>query len=150
MNKRWTHTLNIVTILAIILLGCIFVVDTINADQHENIPVDTNNNKTDLEPLNIPNDSVLNLIPNTAMGVVYCPSLLKLDDSINLLISNLIPQGGPQPEYLAQMLAEAFGAGFESLSELEDLGLDLDADFAIFTTSLDPPILSAVVHLTDP
>jgi len=150
MKKFWIHPLNIVTILAIILLGCIFVVNTINADQHESIPVDTDNNKTDVEPLNIPNDSVLNLIPNTAIGVVYCPSLLKLDDSINLLISNLIPQGGPQPEYLAQILAEAFGAGFESLSELEDLGLDLDADFAIFTTSLDPPILSAVVHLTDP
>lgn len=150
MSKRWTHPLKIVALLAIILFASLLSFQTIYADQHESEAVDTDIKKTDVVPLNVPDDSVLNLIPNSALDVIYCPSLLELDDSINLLMSNLMPQVGIGEEYLAQMLAEAFGAGFESLAELEDIGLDLDADFAIFATSLDPPSLSAAVHLTDP
>ena len=150
MSKHWTHPLKIVTILTIILFASLFVFETIYADQHESAPADTDIKKPDVAPLNIPNDSVLNLIPNSTLAVIYCPSLLDLDDRINLLMRNLDPQGGMGEEYLAQILAGAFGAGFESLAELEDIGLDLDADFAIFATSLDPPSLSAAVHLTDP
>ena len=112
----------------------------------------TSEQKTKVEQIKIeiPQDSVLHLIPETALNVIYCPSLFELDDKINLLVTNLMPQAGPAPEFLAQILAGAFGAGFESLAELEEIGLDLNADFAIFMTSLDPPSLSAAVHLTDP
>ena len=97
----------------------------------------------------IPEGSVLHLIPEQAIGLVYCPSLLELDYRINTLVTDLMPTE-ENPEILASLLAETFGAGFESLAELEEIGLDLDQDFAIFMTSLGPPDLSATVHLTDP
>ena len=90
----------------------------------------------------IPSDSVLHLIPQETLGLLYCPSLLELDYRINTLVTDLIPTN-EAPEILAAILAEAFGAGFESLAELEEIGLDLNQDFAIFVTSLDPPRLSA-------
>ena len=101
------------------------------------------------EMVEIPSGSVLNLIPKQTMGLIYCPSLLELDYRINTLVTDLIPTD-EDPEILAKILAESFGAGFESLAELEEIGLDLNQDFAVFTTSLNPPGLSAVVHLTDP
>jgi len=101
------------------------------------------------EMVGIPKNSVLHLIPKQTMGLIHCPSLLELDYRINTLVTDLIPTD-EAPEILAAILAESFGAGFESLAELEELGLDLNQDFAVFTTSLNPPSLSAVVHLTDP
>ena len=97
----------------------------------------------------IPSDSVLHLIPEQTLGIIYCPSLAELDDRINMLATDLMPMAEP-PEVLASILADTFGAGFESLAELEEIGLDLNQDFAIFMTSLKPPDLSATVHLTEP
>ncbi|MDE0427533.1 MAG: DUF3352 domain-containing protein [Candidatus Poribacteria bacterium] len=97
----------------------------------------------------IPSDSVLHLIPESTLGVIYCPSLTELDNRINMLATDLLPTAEP-PEVLAGILADVFGAGFENLAELEQIGLDLNQDFAIFMTSLKPPDLSATVHLTDP
>lgn len=97
----------------------------------------------------IPSDSVLHLIPESTLGVIYCPSLTELDSRINMLATDLLPTAEP-PEVLAGILADAFGAGFENLAELEQIGLDLNQDFAIFMTSLKPPDLSATVHLMDP
>lgn len=97
----------------------------------------------------IPEGSVLHLIPEQTIGLIYCPSLLELDYRINTLVTDLIPTD-QDPEVLARILANTFGAGFESLAELEEIGLDLDQDFAIFITTLDPPHISATVHLTDP
>ena len=97
----------------------------------------------------IPSSSVLHLIPKQTMGLIYCPSLLELDYRINTLVTDLIPTDD-DPEILAKILADSFGAGFENLAELEEIGLDLNQDFAVFMTSLNPPGLSALVHLTDP
>lgn len=102
------------------------------------------------EKVIIPEESVLSLIPESAMGIIYCPSLLELNDRVNRLAEDLMPQAGPEQEVLASILATMFDAGFESLSELEEIGLDLNQDFAIFLTSIDPPNISAIVHLTDP
>ena len=96
----------------------------------------------------IPSGSVLHLIPEQTLGVIYCPSLAELDNRINMLAMDLMPTA-ESPEILARILASTFGAGFESLAELEEIGLDLNQDFAIFMTSLKPPDLSATVHLTD-
>ncbi|MDE0481813.1 MAG: DUF3352 domain-containing protein [Candidatus Poribacteria bacterium] len=149
MNKRFTLPLFVAAFLTTILFGTYFITQPINvalADGHE---VGTTS-QSEAVPLEIPKDSVLHLIPETTLGVIYCPSLLDLDDRINAVASELVPQAGESPELLSQILAEAFGAGFESLAELEEIGLDLNQDFAIFLTSLDPPSLSATVHLTDP
>jgi hypothetical protein len=150
MNKRFTLPLIVLSLLTTILFGTYFITQPINfahADGHE---AGTTSQKSEVAPLEIPKDSVLHLIPETALGVIYCPSLLDLDDRINDVASDLVPQAGESPELLSQILAGTFSAGFESLAELEEIGLDLDQDFAVFLTSLDPPSLSATVHLTDP
>ncbi len=105
--------------------------------------------ETAMPTVEVPSDSVLHLIPASTLGVIYCPSLAELDNRINMLAADLLPTAEP-PEVLAGILADAFGAGFESLAELEQLGLDLNQDFAIFMTTLKPPDLSATVHLTNP
>ena len=97
----------------------------------------------------IPGSSVLHLIPEHTAGIIYCPSLNALNDRVNMLATDLMPTT-ENPEVIAAILADAFGAGFENLAELEEIGLDLNQDFAIFMTSLSPPDLSATVHLIDP
>ena len=105
--------------------------------------------ETESEMVKIPSGSVLHLIPEQAMGIIYCPSLLELDYRINTLATDLMPTA-ENPEILAQILANSFGAGFENLAELEEIGLDLNQDFAVFMANLRPPDLSAIVHLTNP
>ena len=98
--------------------------------------------------IEIPSSSVLNLIPQQTFGIIYCPSLAELDDRVNMLAMDLMPTA-ENPEIIATILADTFGAGFENLAELREIGLDLNQDFAIFMTSLAPPDISATVHLTD-
>ena len=117
------------------------------SDQENSDPLQP---KADIADKGIAENSVLNLIPDTSLGVIYCPSLKELDDKINNAALMLVPQIGVAPELLAQILAESFGAGFGSLSELEEIGLDIEQDFAVFFNSLDPFFISAAVHLTDP
>ena len=105
--------------------------------------------ETEPEMVELPTGSVLHLIPKQTMGLIYCPSLLELDYRINTLVTDLMPTD-EDPEILAKILAESVGAGFESLAELEEIGIDLNQDFAFFVTSMNPPGLSALVHLTDP
>ena len=93
-------------------------------------------------------DSVLNVIPHDTVGVIYIPSLLGLNDEINTLLAELIPEDPPQ-ELPAQILAETFGAGFETLEELEELGLDMRRNFAVFLADVNPVIFSAAVHVKD-
>ena len=115
----------------------------------ERVPTDGSVQKSDATPVAIPEDSVLNLIPQTSLGLIYCPSLTELNHSINVMASDMLPQLG-QAELLAMILANAFGAGFQSFADLEEIGLDLEKDFAVFFTSLKPMHVSAAVHLTDP
>jgi hypothetical protein len=94
-------------------------------------------------------DSVLNVVPKDATGVIYVQNLLGFNDEVNTLLADLIPEDPPQ-ELLASALAGAFGAGFESLAELEELGFDFSRDFALFLTQVTPPVPSAVVHIKNP
>ncbi len=93
-------------------------------------------------------DSVLNVIPQDTVGVIYIPSLLGLNDEINALMAGIIPTDPPQ-ELPAQILAETFGAGFETLEELEELGLDMRRNFAVFLSGVNPLMYSAAVHIKD-
>ena len=93
-------------------------------------------------------DSVLNVIPQDTVGLIYIPSLLGLNDEINALMVEMVPSDPPQ-EILAQILADTFSAGFETLAELEELGLDMRRDFAVFLSSANPPMPSAAVHVKD-
>ena len=94
-------------------------------------------------------DSVLRVIPQDAVGVIYIQSLLGLNDEINTLLAEMIPSDPPQ-EIIAKALAGAFGAGFDTLEELAEIGLDLNKNFAIFLANVDPPIPSAAVYVKDP
>ena len=96
----------------------------------------------------VPDDSVLHLIPENTVGILYCPNPIKLDNKIGTLYATLSPQTRA-PKILAQILAGTLGANFESLSDFEAIGLDLDRDFALFLTRLKPMQFSAVVHITD-
>lgn len=99
--------------------------------------------------VDIPKDSVLQLIPFDVLGLIYCPSLNELDDQIKMMAEDLIPQSG-DAELLAKGMAYASGLGFKNLSDLKELGLDLDKDSAVFFTSLQPLQVSVALHLTDP
>lgn len=99
-------------------------------------------------PVIVSSDSVLHLIPEKTLGIIYCPNAIELDKKINTLFTGLSPQSG-SPEILAQMLASALGANFESLADFEAIGLDLNRDFAIFFIGLKPLQLSAAIHLKD-
>jgi len=100
------------------------------------------------ENVKIPDDSVLQLIPQDTIGVIYCPSLTELDKRINMLAADLMGQVDAT-NWLAKALSGAFGAGFESLDELELIGLDVDKDFAVFFSSVMPIQVAAVIRLTD-
>ena len=93
-------------------------------------------------------DSVLNVIPQDTVGVIYIPSLLGFNDEINALLAEMIPANPPQ-ELPAKILADTFDAGFETLEELEELGLDMRRNFAVFLSGVNPLMYSAAVHIKD-
>jgi len=150
MKKKLSFTQKSFAFIILLLLTVVSVNLQLIAqisDQENSDPLQP---KADIANKGVAENSVLNLIPDTSLGVIYCPSLKELDDKINNAALKLVPQIGVSPELLAQILAESFDAGFGSLSELEEIGLDIEQDFAVFFNSLDPFFISAAVHLTDP
>ncbi len=100
-------------------------------------------------PIFVDPDSVLSVIPGDVNGLIYIRNPLALNDEINALMAELAP-GEPPQEMIAGILANTFGAGFESLEELEELGLDLGSDFCVFFAGAKPLVPCAAVHLKDP
>lgn len=153
MNNRISLLSLMFVICSCVLLATVYADQPIPVDQPDYILTDGHleeTEETEEEATGIPEDSVLNLIPENAIGVIYCPSLSELNKRVNDGAAEMMPQVGQQPELLASILANSFGAGFESLAELEQIGLDLDKDFAIFFSSFEPIAVAATVHLTDP
>ena len=112
-------------------------------------PVDTPSQQSERAPVAVPADSVLRLIPEKALGVIYCPSLLELDNRINTMMAELSPQIDV-PDVSMRILKSIFGDAFESLADFEKTGLDVNQDFAVCITSLQPLHLFAFGHLKDP
>lgn len=100
-------------------------------------------------PVAVPDDSVLRLIPKGALGVIYCSSPLELNNKINALVAELSPTL-EIPDVSVTNSVEIFDTEFESLADFEKIGLDLNRDFAVFLTSLQPLHLLVLGHLTDP
>ena len=106
----------------------------------------------------VPNNSVLYLIPKGALGIVYSSSLLEADNRINAMIAELSPESEtfdiPAKTlahiFPAELLAGIFVNKFEGLADFEKIGLDLNQDFAIFITSLQPLHLTVLMRLKDP
>ena len=140
-------------LLTVLLFVCFNVVEALQdpskSTESEQAPADTPPLKSENAPIVVPSDSMLRLIPEDALGVIYCPNLLELENKINALVAELSPQI-EVPNVSAQALVKVFGAEFESLADFEEIGLDLNHDFAIFLTSLQPLHLFALAHLTDP
>ena len=128
MRKRVLSNLHIlICITAILVVGC-------GAKQSEvtpETPIDSQMSATSEPPVYVDPDSVLSVIPADVNGLIYIRNPLALNDEINSLFAELV-MGDPPQEIVAEILAETFGAGFESLEELEDLGLDLGKDFCVF------------------
>ena len=113
------------------------------------LTTDATPQKSETSAMTVPNNSVLHLIPEQTLGLIYCPNLLELDSRINTLVTGLSPQA-EVPDVVAKALSNTFKAKFESFVDFEEIGLDLSQDFAIFLTSLNPLQFALLVHLTDP
>ena len=100
-------------------------------------------------PVPVSTDSVRHLIPEQTLGLIYCPNSLELDKSINTLVAELSPQT-EVPDVVAKTLSNTFKAQFEGLVDFEEIGLDLNQDFAIIVTRLNPLQFALLVHLRDP
>lgn len=146
MRKCVLSNLHIlICITAILVVGC-------GAKQSEVTPetsIDSQMSATSEPPVYVDPDSVLSVIPADVNGLIYIRNPLALNDEINSLFAELV-MGDPPQEIVAEILAETFGAGFESLEELEDLGLDLGKDFCVFFSDTKPLIPCAAVHVNDP
>ena len=110
---------------------------------------ETSSQKSESTPIVVPKDSVLHLIPEQTLGLIYCPNSLELDSSINTLVAELSPQA-EVPDVVAKGLSNTFKAQFESLGDFEEIGLDLNQDLAIILTRLNPLQFALLVHLRDP
>ncbi len=152
MKKQCLHS----SFIAFVLLTT-FLFAGFNVAESEQTPTDTPLQKSENTRI-VPNSNILNLIPKETLGVVYCPNILEADNRINVLITELSP-GSEALEIPAKALAHIFPAElltdifvdkFEGLTDFEKIGLDLNQDFAIFITSLQPLHLSALMRLTDP
>ncbi|MDE0466763.1 MAG: DUF3352 domain-containing protein [Candidatus Poribacteria bacterium] len=151
MKKQCLHAFFTVLVLLTTLLFAGF-----NVAESEQTPTDTPQKFENTRV--VPDSSILNLIPKETVGVVYCPNILEADNRINALMTELAP-GSEALEIPAKALAHIFPAElltdifvdkFKGLTDFEKIGLDLNQDFAIFITSLQPLHLSALMRLTDP
>ena len=97
----------------------------------------------------VPEDSVLHLVPEKTLGLIYCPSLLELDNRISTLQTEFLPQTGA-PDVSTKVLLNGFESLYKRLTGLEETEIDWSQDFAILLTHLKPLQLSLLVHLTDP
>ena len=142
----------VLVLLTVLLFVCFNVVEALQDPSKSTesglTPADTPPQKSENAPIVVPSDGILRLIPEDALGVIYCPSLLELESRINAMVAELSPQI-EVPDVSANALVKVFGTEFESLADFEEIGLDLNQDFAIFLTSLQPLHLFAVAHLTD-
>ena len=133
------------TTLALLTTLLFVYLNVAEADPSTNTP----QQKTQSAPLTVPNDSVLPLIPEKTLGFIYCPNLIELDNRINTLRTELLPQT-EAPDGPTEILSEGFESLFKNLTGLEDTRVDLSQDFAILLTGLKPPQLTLLAHLTDP
>lgn len=150
MLKKCVSSRITVSILLIILPSATFnvveaVPDSSQSVASEQTPVQQSERTTVI----VPDDSILRLIPEKAFGVIHCSSLLELDNRINTIATALSPDT-EVPDISMQILKRIFGEAFESLADFEEIGLDLNRDFAVFLTNLQPLHLLALGHIRDP
>ncbi|MYA72421.1 DUF3352 domain-containing protein [Candidatus Poribacteria bacterium] len=112
-----------------------------------NLATDVPPNKSESTPVPVPTDSVLHLIPEQTLGLIYCPNLLELDNSINTLETELLSDAQASDVSVA-ILSSIFGSQFEDLIALEEI-FNVSRDFAIVLTRLEPLQFAVLAHLRD-
>ncbi len=133
----------------ILIVLSLFLPTALKAD-NDISKTDILNRTNETKSITIPKNSVLQLIPNNTLALVYCPSLKTLNNKLNIMVNELMSQEESQAEILAKILAYVIGLDFERLDALEELGLDFDNDVVVFFTSFNPMQISTVLHLKDP
>ena len=104
--------------------------------------------KSESTAVPVPSNSVLHLIPEQTLGLIYCPNLLELDNSINTLKTELLFQTEAS-DVSVEILSHIFESQFEDLIRLEEV-FDVSRDFAIVLTRLEPLQFAVLAHLRDP
>ena len=104
--------------------------------------------KSESIPVPVSTDSVLHLIPEQTLGLIYCPNLLELDNSINTLKTGLLSETQASAVSV-EILSNIFGSQFEGLIALEEI-FNVSRDFAIILPSLKPLQFAVLAHLRDP
>jgi len=94
--------------------------------------------------------TVLQLVPQDSTGFVYMGNPMRLSQKVDEMASDLTEQ--PQQELLAKLLADSFGAEFESLDELQRIGFDLKKELCIFFHDKfsEEKSVSVIAHVHDP
>ena len=127
--------LTMLTLLTMLLFACLGIADT-------------SSQKSESTPIVVPNDSVLHLIPEQTLGLIYCPSLLDLDNRINTLQTAFVPETQAS-DVSVEILSDTFGEQFEGLIALEEI-FNVSRDFAIVLTRLKPLQFAVLAQLKDP
>lgn len=112
------------------------------------LATDDPSHKSESIPVPVSKDSVLHLIPEQTLGLVYCPNLLELDNRIKTLKTGLLSE--PQVSDVSmEILSDIFGSQFEDLIASEEI-FNVNRDFAIVLTSLKPLQFAVLAQLRDP
>ena len=97
MIKRLPLPILLLALLTTLLFANPHVVQALpetapSAAQTESAPADKPSPKLNNIAAIIPDSSVLKLIPEKALGLIYCTSLFELDNKSNMLALELMPQ----------------------------------------------------------
>ena len=131
---------------ALILMAMLLCVHLSIAET--DLATDDPSHKSESIPVPVSKDSVLHLIPEQALGLIYCPNLLELDNSIRTLKTGLLSE--PQASNVSmEILSDIFGSQFEDLIAPEEI-FNVNQDFAIVLTRLKPLQFAVLAHLKDP
>ena len=113
MIKKCLHlSVTALTLLAMLLCVRLSIAEA-------DLATDDSSHKSESIPVSISTDSVLHLIPEQTLGLIYCPNSLELDNSINTLVAELSPQT-EVPDVVAKTLSNTFKAQFEGLVDFEE------------------------------
>ena len=142
MIKKCLHlSFTALTLVATLLCVSLSIAET-------DLATDVPSHKSENIPVPVPGDSVLHLIPEQTLGLIYCPHPLDLDNRINTLKTELLSEAQAS-DVSVEILSNIFGSQFEDLITLEEI-FNLSRDFAIVFTSLKPPQFALLAHLKDP
>lgn len=94
-------------------------------------------------------NTVLEIVPKDSTGFIYMGNPMRLSQKIDRLASDMTDT--PQHNLLAKVLADAFGANFQSLDDLQNTGFDLEQDLCIlFYDDVSEEEIAVIAHVHDP